>query len=841
MKRSMANRMSASFTCAVPLALLLGAVGFSQAQSSRPANSQGDAFVRQVRAALGHGRVDDAHTLVSGSAGTPAGREFGTALIEIFEGADDAARKRLQTLVDGGAGKEVVLELALLEMRHGQRDAARSRLQRLTTQGSLSSPDDYLVLARAARANGELQLANSAFLKVEAAGRTDALTEFGDLYLQAYLYGYAAAEYRKALEVDPKWVPAHLGLSRTLADQEPEEASAEFEAARGLAPDHPDVWILAAERALGADDAAAAKSALDRVAKVRPGSIREAALRAAVAYANRQSAEVDAAIARAHEIDPISGLAYRTAGEEAARKYRFQDAADFARKAVAIDGMDSGAQADLGLYLLRTGDEAAARVALEGAWGLDKFSPVTKNLLEMLDRLDKFEVVPDGDLTFKFPKDEAAVLKPYALPLGEQAYKTFSERYGFKPAGPILVEVFGRHDDFAVRTVGLMGLTGALGACFGRVVTMDSPKARPPGDFSWQATEWHELAHVFTLQLSEYRVPRWLTEGISVYEEHRRVPAWGRELTVEFARNLSKGRTFGVKGMPDAFKHPETLSLAYFEASLVVEHLVELNGDAGLRTLLKAYADGATDSEAFEKAFGKNINDVDASFAAFVKQHYGALSAALADPPSEVDGKDLAGLKARAEKAPDNFYSQWTYGRALFDSGNFAAARPALEKAAQLAPPVRGSVSPRGLLAQIAEKDGDPTRARKELRELLTYDHENVEAARHLALLAGKANATEDQDIGLRLVADLDPFDAGVHSQLGRRELAKSRREAALIEFQAALALNPPTLAEAHTDVGEVLLALGRRDEARKEALLALQQAPNYARAQELLLAASAR
>lgn len=177
----------------------------------------------------------------------------------------------------------------------------------------------------------------------------------------------------------------------------------------------------------------------------------------------------------------------------------------------------------------------------------------------------------------------------------------------------------------------------------------------------------------------------------------------------------------------------------------------------------------------------------------------------------------------------------------MFDSGNFAAARPALEKAAQLAPPVRGSVSPRGLLAQIAEKDGDPTRARKELRELLTYDHENVEAARHLALLAGKANATEDQDIGLRLVADLDPFDAGVHSQLGRRELARSRREAALIEFQAALALNPPTLAEAHTDVGEVLLALGRRDEARKEALLALQQAPNYARAQELLLAASAR
>ena len=47
----------------------------------------------------------------------------------------------------------------------------------------------------------------------------------------------------------------------------------------------------------------------------------------------------------------------------------------------------------------------------------------------------------------------------------------------------------------------------ALGACFGRVVTLDSPRARPPGDFSWGETLWHEMAHVITLQLSRQRVP----------------------------------------------------------------------------------------------------------------------------------------------------------------------------------------------------------------------------------------------------------------------------------------------------------------------------------------------
>src|SRR6266571_2397332 len=42
--------------------------------------------------------------------------------------------------------------------------------------------------------------------------------------------------------------------------------------------------------------------------------------------------------------------------------------------------------------------------------------------------------------------------------------------------------------NFAVRTMGLPGMIGALGVCFGQVVTFDSPKARPPGEFSWQET-----------------------------------------------------------------------------------------------------------------------------------------------------------------------------------------------------------------------------------------------------------------------------------------------------------------------------------------------------------------
>ena len=110
-------------------------------------------------------------------------------------------------------------------------------------------------------------------------------------------------------------------------------------------------------------------------------------------------------------------------------------------------------------------------------------------------------------------------------------------------------------------------MIGALGACFGRVVTMDSPRARPPGEFQWEATLWHELAHVITLQMSNQRVPRWLTEGISVYEEKRARPEWGREMDVAFAARSTRGETMKLRDLNAAFNDPKLISLAYFQAS----------------------------------------------------------------------------------------------------------------------------------------------------------------------------------------------------------------------------------------------------------------------------------
>jgi tetratricopeptide (TPR) repeat protein len=809
------------------------------AQGRGAANTAGD-VVRQVRTALAHGDVAGARRLADGATTDPARQALSQALVEIHEGKYAAARTRLLPVASASPLGDAAAELGILEIRRGQRADGLRRLDRMLDVRAFAGPDDYLRLARVARASREFLLANDAFQRIENQPRADIHTEYGDLFLERHQNGDAVTSYNKALEIDARWVPALVGVARAFADQQPGASRKALAAAVAVAPESPDVWLVTAELKLDEEDVAGAREALDKVAAARPGTVEEAALRTAIAYKETGIASVDAAVARVREIDPSSALGYRAAGEQAARDYRFDDSAALARKATEIDPEDALSHVALGLALMRAGDEPAARTALERAWDLDKSSAVTKNLLDLLDSIDTFQIVSHKDFIFKFAPEESAVLRTYALPLADEAYDTFVTRYGLRPQGPILVEIFPKHDDFAVRTMALPGLVGALGACFGRVVTMDSPRARPPGDFSWQGTLWHELAHVFSLQLSDYRVPRWLTEGISVYEEHRRDPAWGRELTLEFAHLLSKGQTFGVKKLPEAFKRPETLSMAYFEASLVVEHLVAQNGEAALRTLLKAYAEGAKDADAFAKAFGRSVDDVDKSFAAFIDQRYGALRSAMADPPKQVDAADIAGLRARAEDAQGNFLSQLALGRALVRAGDLPAARVPLERAAKLAPEASGDDSPRALLAAIDEKT-DPARARRWLRELLTYDHTNIAAARRLAALAQAAKATDDEDFALRLISALDPFDAGAHAQLGSRLLAKGQTEAALLEFQATVALGPANPAEAHSNVAEALLKLGRREEARRAAMLALKVAPTYARAQDLLIAASGK
>src|SRR5262245_34849620 len=294
--------------------------------------------------------------------------------------------------------------------------------------------------------------------------------------------------------------------------------------------------------------------------------------------------------------------------------------------------------------------------------------------------------------------------------VSNEAMKTLPAKYEFTPKGPILVDVFPKHDDFAVRTLGLPGMIGALGVCFGRVVTMDSPRARP-GEFQWEATLWHELAHVITIQMSNQRVPRWVTEGISVYEEELARPEWRRNQDLVFAQMLNAGEVIKLKDLNAAFQNPKLISMAYFQGALVVEFLIKKFGDEGLHSLLRWYGKGLEMDAALKAALNTDFDSLQGEFDKAMDARFGALRAALKVPSdTELLKMPIEGLIAFAGKNPGNYQVHLVLGNRLLEAGREDEALKALERAAELVTVSTGDDNPNLQIAQIAIKKKDNER-----------------------------------------------------------------------------------------------------------------------------------
>ena len=455
---------------------------------------------------------------------------------------------------------------------------------------------------------------------------------WGELFFEKYERREAARSFEAALRTDAQHPAALLGMARTVAADNPPLARKFAGQTLAVNPNEAGAHVLLAELALDELDRAEAKAEIDKALAINPNHLDGLSLSAALAWLEKRTDDQAAATAAVLKINPLYGEVHRVIGGVSARSYRFDEAAEFARKAAALDRENSRAFADLGAHLMRTGDERGARRALETAFRADPFDAVTKNLLDLLDTLDDFATIRDGDMVIRLHPDEVGVMREYVPALAREALAQLTKRWNFTPTGPILIEVFPRHDDFAVRTLGLPGMIGALGACFGRVVTMDSPRARPPGEFNWGATLWHELAHVITLQLSNQRVPRWLTEGISVWEETRARPQWGREMEVTFASAMDRKQVMQLRELNSGFSNPETISLAYYQASLLVEHIVARFKEPALRELVQVFADDLDTEAAIQRALKVSIDDLQKTFDAYLDERFGRLRRALATP-----------------------------------------------------------------------------------------------------------------------------------------------------------------------------------------------------------------
>ena len=760
----------------------------------------------------------------------------------IARGRYEQAEAALRPAVALAPTSEAALQLGLLLQMLGRADATMVLERVALLAGRSPDPTEIARGARAERALGRLREANASYQL--AANRAPAdpsiNTGWGELFLQTEQNGEALKSFQAVLAADARWTPALIGAAQALADDDPPQAVGLAKKALAINPSSVDAHVFLAAQATSADKRDEGRQLLQKALAINPSSLDAHALLAAMAYVEDKQAEYEAEVAKTLAIAPTYGDVYRVAGQLAASNYRFEEAVALTRQAVALDPGNAGALTDLGTHLLRTGDEPAARIVLEQSFKLHPYSVVTFNLLGMMDKLDTFETFRDGDLIFRMPKDEMSVLREYIVSLAHKALDEYSKRYQFNPEGPILIEVFDKHDDFAVRNVGLPGMVGALGACFGRVVTMDSPKALPPGTSQWEATLWHELAHVITIQMSNQRIPRWLTEGISAFEEKRSRPEWARGQDVEFATLLGRGETIKLRELNAAFTNPRTISIAYFEAALLVEHLVEVYGDNGVATLVRAYAQGIDTDAALKSALDTDFDALQASFNQFNDRMFAKITPALkADAGGEnLQTMPLTALRAYASGNPGNFAGQLALGRALLKEQQIDEAQQAFERAAALVPVARGPGSPHAQLAAIALQKNDKNRAISALQALVAVDFDNIDAARQLASLLREAGVSDEAQLRpvFERIAAIDPFDADAHATLGRLAMQRGEPEVASREFRTVIALGPVDRAAAITDLAESYFRGGRKAEAKKQTLTALEMAPSYERAQKLLL-----
>jgi tetratricopeptide (TPR) repeat protein len=294
--------------------------------------------------------------------------------------------------------------------------------------------------------------------------------------------------------------------------------------------------------------------------------------------------------------------------------------------------------------------------------------------------------------------------------------------------------------------------------------------------------------------------------------------------------------------LPDlnaGFMDPATISMAYYEASLLVEYLVETRGQGALESLVRAFADGGDTDATLRKTLNTTLPELQPQFTTWLNTRFDSILKARRTPDDVVitSRTPPETLEQLAEAHPGYFDLQVRLGEVRAQAGDTAGAYSAWERAITLVPAATGEDGPRARIVKLAMEQGDAPRAIAALEETLKREGANVDAARQLAMLLDRAEQPVRAAQAWARVAALDPFDANASAVLGREALSRRDAELAARWFRAALAAGPADRAAAHCDLAESYLGTGQAALAKRQVLAALENAPMYARAQDLLLA----
>ena len=560
-------------------------------------------------------------------------------------------------------GMRVRLALAECYIASGRRADAEPLLQKFSDDwdSDVIKQDDAEGTAMLGRAKHLARLpksANEAFVMSERIDpkNVETLLWHADLFLDKYDTGHAGELLQQVLDGSPKRADALVMMARSKLQEayDFDEASKLTKKALEVDPKHVGAFAIDAGIALRDMDFATSEAALVAGSAINPNDLELWSMRGAVRFLEDDRPGYEAAKKEALSRNAEYSQFFGIVGEFAEWEHRYDDIIAMMKEAVQVDPNDGKAWAELGLTQTRGGDEDAGKQSLEKSWQLDKFNVRVYNTLEMLytrwiPRL--YESGSEGVFNFRYPKDERAVLERYIPQFMARAYGSMKARYDFAPTTPLAIELYGDRSHFSVRTSGLPNI-GIQGVCFGRVVAAMSPKSEP---FNWGNVLWHELGHVFAIQLSKNHVPRWFTEGLSEYETIVRRPEWLRELDPELYSAMSKDLLPGAVDMNKAFTHQSDLDVttAYYAASQMIVYTAERFGFASIVDALELWGQGVRTPEVIERAFRVAPAAYDAGFRSW---EMARLSRYRGQYTFDVKAKEpdeaAADVKANPESAP---------------------------------------------------------------------------------------------------------------------------------------------------------------------------------------------
>ena len=760
----------------------------------------------------------------------------------------------LDTIAGGIERYSWSVRLRLLEYKcslaNGKKDQAASALvetERLVSSASwkYTDADDLVAL-------GEMALALGADAKAVQEGfyerarrnypnRPEGFLAAGRLALKKGDVAFAAELLTPAAKAFPDNPEILFYLSEAFRTSDREQAAELLKKSLELNSNYALPLLRIVEQQIDAEDYASAEKTIQQLLSVNSNLPEAHSLQSVIFHLQNNNEAAEESRNAALKYSTSNPEVDHLIGRKLSQKYRFAEGAEFQRKALEADVEFVDARIQLAQDLLRLGLEAEGWMQAEQAHKADGYNTTLFNLLQLKDSLGRFTTVSSEHFQVRMETQEAAVYGPRVTAMLEQAWTELTVRYEFTPEVPVFVEIYPRVDDFAVRTFGVPDVAGFLGVCFGKVVTANSPATRKENPGSWESVLWHEFCHVITLQKTSNKMPRWLSEGISVFEERRTDPRWGQHMSFEFRDRILDGKVTPAAELSSAFltaKSGEDLNFAYYESSMLVEHLVTVHGMPALNAILVDLHEGIQINDALDR-HTNGLETLEESFAAFLNEQAMAYADGIeyaTEELAEAKPTDPESVRQFLEQHPQNFPATLLYASLLLKADRLEEAEAVLKKLIEQVPQEDSTNGPRRLLAEIYKLRNQLEPEMQMLTEHLQHSADDLEAALRLQELC-ELQKQQDRVVELgRTIFAIDPFQPAALIRTAAAAEALGQTEVAVSQLSSLLQLQKDDAARLHFRIATLLKSTDP-EIARRHVLLSLAQAPRYREAHKLLLA----